>query len=106
MDCVRRLRFLSAVCVVGMFCVIDARADDTFVYAVQISATVQSSPPQINLQWLADPYGAASYTIYRKSKDATSWGTGLGLSGSTTSYSDGNVTAGSTYEYQIVKQGS
>src|SRR5206468_3011667 len=77
-----------------------------FVYAVQISATVQSSPPQIVLQWLADPYGANSYTIYRKGKDATSWGTGVTLSGSATSYADASVSVGSAYEYQIVKAAS
>src|SRR2546430_2370837 len=82
------------------------RADSTWVYAVQISASVQTSPPQITLQWEPDPYGANSYTVYRKTKDATSWGTGTSLAGSATSYLDSNVTAGSAYEYQIVKAAS
>src|SRR5437870_4106519 len=68
--------------------IVNARADDTFVYAVQISATVQSSPPQILLQWLPDPYGANSYTVYRKSKSAVSWGSGVALSGSASNYTD------------------
>ena len=80
--------------------------DNTFVYAVQITATTQSSPPQIRLQWEPDPYGAVSYTIFRKSRDAASWGTGIELPGSATSYSDGNVTRGSAYEYQIIKKAS
>ncbi|HXG47311.1 MAG TPA: C25 family cysteine peptidase, partial [Methylomirabilota bacterium] len=78
----------------------------TWVYAVQVSATAQTSPPQITLTWPADPYGATSYTVYRKTKESTSWGTGASLSGSATSYVDSNVAVGGSYEYQIVKQGS
>src|SRR5438552_6003944 len=83
--------------------IVNARADNTFVYAVQISATVQSSPPQILLQWLPDPYGANSYTVYRKSKSAVSWGSGVALSGSASNYTDAGVVAGSAYEYQVIK---
>ena len=32
----------------------EAKADSTWVYAVQISATVQVSPPQITLSWEPD----------------------------------------------------
>src|SRR3954471_9111187 len=81
-------------------------ADDTFVYAVQISATVQSSPPQIILQWEPDPYGAANYTVFRKTRDATSWGNGVSLPGSASSYTNTDVTVGSAYEYQIIKNAS
>jgi hypothetical protein len=83
-----------------------AWADDTFVYAVQISATVQATPPQIALQWEPDPYGALSYTVYRKAKDDSSWGPPIAsLQGSVTNYADTNVVVGATYEYQIVKAG-
>ena len=57
----------------------------TFVYAVQISAVVQISPPQITLHWEPDPLGANSYTIYRKSKNDTAWGSGTTLPGSASS---------------------
>src|SRR5437899_4462512 len=80
--------------------------DNTFVYAVQISATVQTSPPQIILNWEPDPYGANSYTIFRKTKTATSWGTGTTLAGTASGFTDANVTAGSTYEYQVIKAAS
>jgi hypothetical protein len=83
-----------------------ARADSTFVYAVQLNASVQSSPPQIVLTWRSDPYGATSYTVYRKAKEATSWGTGTTLPGWATSFTDFNVNEGSTYEYQVVKMGA
>src|SRR5437016_5057459 len=82
------------------------RADSTWVYAVQISASVQASPPQITLRWEPDPYGANSYTVYRKSRDANSWGSGTALAGSAGSFVDNNVAVGSTYEYAIVKAAS
>ncbi|HEX3720048.1 MAG TPA: fibronectin type III domain-containing protein, partial [Verrucomicrobiae bacterium] len=87
---------LAAVC--------SAKADDTFVYAVQISAAVQTNPPQITLDWEADPFGAKSYAIYRKAKTDTSWGNSLiTLDGSATNWTDTNVIVGSNYEYQIYK---
>lgn len=80
-----------------------ARADDTYVYAVQISAIVQSSPPQINLAWEPDPFGADSYVVFRKLKTDVTWGAGLPLPGSATSFTDVDVTDGAAYEYQIIK---
>ena len=80
-----------------------AFADDTWAYAVQLSATTRTSPPQITLSWPQDPYGVRTYTVYRKAKEATSWGTGTALSGGTTTYADNNVVAGGAYEYQVVK---
>jgi hypothetical protein len=83
----------------------EARADSTWVYAVQITAALQTNPPSITLNWIQDMYGAKSYTIYRKSKEAASWGAALAqLSGAETNYTDANVRAGTAYEYQIVKQ--
>ena len=50
------------------------------------------------------PGGYNSYTIYRKSKEATNWGEPLmELDGSATNYTDTNVQVGVTYEYQIAK---
>ncbi|MDB6065506.1 MAG: Fibronectin type domain protein [Pedosphaera sp.] len=86
-----------------------ARAvEGTWQYAVQVSATVQSAPPQITLSWaqdvIIDP--PISYTVYRKPQMGTNWGTGTLLAGTTTSYVDNNVTNGGAYEYQIVRQTS
>jgi hypothetical protein len=82
----------------------DLKADSTWVYAVQITASLQTNPPSITLSWVQDMYGAKTYTIYRKSKDATTWGLPvLTLDGSITNYTDINVQVGATYEYQIVK---
>lgn len=90
-----------------VFSLSKAVADQTWTYAVEISATVQSSPPQITLNWEADdPYGVTNYTIYRKAKDDTSWNFLASLDGSATSWTDANVTVGSTYEYQMYKGAS
>lgn len=80
--------------------------ESVWVYTVQISADVQTSPARITLRWPQDQYGANSYTVYRKAAGATSWGSGTALPGSATSYVDSNVAVGSTYEYQIVKAAS
>jgi hypothetical protein len=87
--------------------IVAARAEDqTYDYTVQISAVVQTNPARITLSWPADVYGANSYTVYRKTKSATSWGTGTLLSASATSYVDNNVSVGSAYEYQVYEPSS
>lgn len=84
-----------------------AYGQDTWEYSVRVSATVQSSPPQIKLVWPQDTVAVpSSYTVFRKSLSATSWGNGTALSGSTTNYTDTNVANGAAYEYQIVKAAS
>src|SRR5215471_16182788 len=79
-------------------------AQTTCEYAVEASAFVQASPPQITLTWPQDrcllPKG---YTIYRKALDATAWGQGVSLPPSAQTYVDTNVVVGAAYEYQIVK---
>jgi hypothetical protein len=80
-------------------------ADDTWTYAVQLSAAAQANPARITLHWQVDPYGASSYTVYRKLKNSTSWGAGTALPGSAQSYVDSNVSVGTGYEYQVIKQG-
>src|SRR5262245_35367992 len=85
----------------------NAIADETWTYCVEISATVQTAPPQITLHWQNDDiYGVTNFTIYRKAKNATSWNLLTSLDGSTFTWTDPNVTVGSTYEYQIFKGAS
>ena len=81
--------------------------DATWEYAVQVSASVQISPPQIALSWPPD-LGATpnGYTVYRKAPEANSWNDGITLPGTATGFIDANVTIGATYEYQIVKAAS
>jgi hypothetical protein len=78
--------------------------DETWEYAVQLSASVQSSPAQISLSWVQDSIATpVSYTVSRKALTDTSWGAGTVLSGETTNFVDTNVTAGVAYEYQVYK---
>src|SRR5215813_14984119 len=71
----------------------NAIADETWTYTVEISATVQTSPPQITLNWQNDDiYGVTNFTIYRKAKDATSWNFLTSLDGSTFTWTDPNVS--------------
>src|SRR5437868_11101764 len=93
------------LCIVAAVC--GHAAEATWEYSVQVSASVQASPAQITLTWPQDTaLTPNSYTIYRKSVGATSWGSGTTLPGSATSYTDSNVSSGSAYEYQIIKSTS
>ncbi|HWH68980.1 MAG TPA: hypothetical protein VNT26_06330, partial [Candidatus Sulfotelmatobacter sp.] len=56
------------------------------------------------MSWPQDQYMQPnSYTIYRKAAGASSWGSGVTLAGTTTTYVDNNVAVGTAYEYQVVK---
>lgn len=74
-------------------------------YSVRTEAVVQKSPAQVQLKWEMPPAKTnGNITIYRKAQSATTWGTAIAqIAGSSTSYNDNNVTAGSTYEYLVVK---
>ena len=82
-------------------------AENTSDYAVQVSVTAQAEPPQIVLSWPQDGCrGSGSYTVYRRAPQAGSWGRGVSLPGTATTYSDTNVLVGIPYEYQVVKNAS
>lgn len=82
------------------------RAQVSSDYAVMVSATISTAPANITLHWPL--YATATdYTIYKKSKDATSWGGSLVvLAGDAMMYSDNAVIIDSTYEYKIVRTSS
>jgi Bacterial Ig domain len=71
-------------------------------YAVRLTATVQTSSPRITLSWPGDPQ-ATGYTLNRKLRDGTSWGSTTSLGTGATSYSDSTAAAGTGYEYRITK---
>jgi len=76
----------------------------TWEFSVQASANVQTAPASITLSWPQDQYMLPnSYTVYRKDPNAASWGSGVALPGTATSYVDNHVVVGTAYEYQIVK---
>lgn len=71
--------------------------------SVLITATVQDNPPSITLNWVEDTQNSG-YTIYRKSKGGTSWGSPVGTAMNTaTTWTDNNVVKGIGYEYRIEK---
>ena len=83
----------------------NALAQADAALSVQIQASAQASPPQIALSWEADTNNPTGYTVYRKSKTATSWGNPIAtLPGNALSFTDTSVAVGSTYEYQVIKQ--
>src|ERR1051325_1223997 len=78
--------------------------DWTWTYAVRATATVNVSPPRVTLPWQTDEIPATGYTVWRKGADDKAWGNGVSLPADATSYTDENVAAGGSYEYQIEKQ--
>lgn len=71
--------------------------------AVAINATVQASPARITLSWRPIA-STTSFTVYRKLKTATSWGSSVASpSASDTQWADNTVTVGVNYEYKIVR---
>ncbi|MFH1313952.1 MAG: FlgD immunoglobulin-like domain containing protein [Candidatus Eisenbacteria bacterium] len=72
-------------------------------YAVEVSATVQESPPQIDFSWVAD-LTATEYRIFKKSIADTVWtGPIAVLGGGTTTFTDTDVAVGEAYEYSFRK---
>jgi hypothetical protein len=104
----RNLRMPLFAVLCGFLCGLStaASAQSPVNYAVQVSASVQTSPPQIVLAWPADR-GASGYTVYRKAIGAATWGNSLAsLGADSISYADANVVVGSNYEYRLSKAAS
>lgn len=71
-------------------------------YAIQLSATTQVSPPSIKLSWRKIPYGTPNYSVFKKSKTATTWGPAIAtITTGDTTYTDNAVIVDSVYEYAI-----
>lgn len=86
--------------------VLESFAQSSADAAVQINATVQTSTPQITLNWVGNTT-TTSYQIFRKLKTTTSWGVALAtLTGTVNPYVDNTVSVGTNYEYRIIRSGS
>lgn len=86
--------------------VLESFAQSSADAAVQINATVQTSTPQITLNWVGNTT-TTSYQIFRKLKTTTSWGVALAtLTGTVNQYVDNTVSVGTNYEYHIIRSGS
>lgn len=79
-----------------------AQAQPISDYGFQVSASVQTDPPQVTLFWPVVP-GMTGYLVYRKGKDDTTWGSPASVAGSAAGYIDQNVTVGIPYEYQVLR---
>ena len=71
--------------------------------AVEITATVQESPPQINLAWNATSFPLSEQKIYRRLKEDAAWSQIATPAISATTFSDTSVTLGGSYEYWIYR---
>jgi hypothetical protein len=70
---------------------------------VPLSVSVQESPAKIILHWPSET-GISSYTVYRKTKTAETWGTVYAnVPGTDSSYTDNNITTGQSFEYAVYK---
>lgn len=71
--------------------------------SVRAWATVQASPARITLDWLGHS-NVTGYTVFRKLKGGTSWGSAIAtLGGSALQYIDNNVAVNTSYEYKITR---
>lgn len=100
----RIFNIFSIFSLFSLFGFFDLNAQSCQDASVEVSATVQSNPPRITLNWI--PNGIASqHLVYRKSKNAASWGLIIGtLDGTATQFIDNTVNIGSSYEYRIQRQ--
>ncbi|HTG44208.1 MAG TPA: fibronectin type III domain-containing protein, partial [Verrucomicrobiae bacterium] len=82
-----------------------SQGTDPRQYAVELSASVQSAPPQIALRWAADP-SATAYSVFRKAPNANSWTLQENLPGTASTWTDVFAANGSSYEYSVTRSTS
>ena len=85
---------------VAFACGLSAQAN-TRQMAVELTATVQASPPQITLNW-TDVAGTTQYQVYKRAWGSSTWsGVIATVSGATLTWTDTSVAAGNAYEYAV-----
>lgn len=72
--------------------------------AVRLSASAQTEPPRITLNW-PKATGVIGYEVSRKSAEDQTWGEPFLLDGEADVYVDTEVSTGTAYEYHVVKKG-
>ncbi|MGZ8901269.1 MAG: fibronectin type III domain-containing protein, partial [Limisphaerales bacterium] len=98
-------RWLCAALFLNAFhCEAFAQAIAPRLYSVEVSATVQTSPPRITLHWPADA-NATSYTVSRLDSSGF-WSPLATLPAAATQFIDTSVSVGASFEYQILKSTS
>jgi hypothetical protein len=71
--------------------------------AVDVTAIVQVSPPQIALSWMPTTFPIALQKIFRKAMGAAKWTDIATLANSATNYLDTGVAVGVSYEYFVLR---
>jgi hypothetical protein len=103
------LRHLPSVLFCAVLVLAGGRADAQTIShdrSVQMWAVVQSSPPRITLNWLSHA-NTTGFTLYRKLKGGTDWGTSIASLGATsTQYVDNSVSLNTSYEYKVIRNTS
>ena len=99
----QRIFLLFLLLLAGNFASGQATEDLT----VELTATTVVSPPSITLHWKPVGFGTPTYTIYKKSKTATTFGSPIALlPAGSIAYGDAAVIVDSAYEYQVIATGS
>jgi PKD repeat protein len=87
-------------------CFFIANAQSPKDCSVELWATVQSSPPQITLNWLSSAT-TTNYAVARKLKNSAVWSTlAPSLAGGATQYVDNTSLSGVDYEYRVIRNGT
>lgn len=98
----KKLLLLALTLLSGQFILAQTCED----YAVEITATTQTTPPKITLHWKRIS-GVTRYELFKKSISSSSWGTVMvTLTVTDSTYTDAAVVADSAYEYKIKATGS
>jgi hypothetical protein len=87
---------------VGLTPSLTVRADAIRDYVVEAQVVLSENPPQIILKWPAVA-GSTEYRVSRKRVEDNGWTPLANLAGDQNSYTDGNVTIGAAFEYQIIR---
>jgi hypothetical protein len=90
-----------------VFCLVEYSSSQTsFDYTVPITVVTQESPARIILNWPLNS-GATNYSVGRKALNSVSWSTiAAGLAGTSISFTDTNVVAGTGYDYRVIRTGT
>lgn len=98
---------MLALAATGLLLAVTAEAQVRITsYAIQASATPQTAPAQIRLEWEPDTAPVNTYSVLRREAGAGDWVTLANLVGTASSYTDTGLTAGRLYEYQIARRSS
>ncbi len=100
-------RLATPWCIIGITCVALSTTTQacaaTRDFAVEVSATVQETPPRIDFSWAEDP-SAAWYRVLRKPVGDTVWSDPIAvLDSAATSFSDTDIEVSEAYEYSFRK---